>query len=107
MLIDDKPVFSCLTPCSSLESKTIRTVESLGTADRPGKLQQAFIDKQAAQCGYCINGMIIKAKELLDQKPRATEADVREALAGHLCRCGAHNRIVAAIMRAGKEMGRT
>lgn len=97
VLIDDKPVFSCLTPCSSLESKTIRTVESLGTADQPGKLQQAFIDKQAAQCGYCIAGMLMRAQSLLERDPHPDEATIREHMATNLCRCGTHLRIIEAI----------
>ena len=70
-------------------------------------LQRAFIDEQAAQCGYCINGMIMSAKALLDRNPQPSEADVREALAANLCRCGTHNRIVRAVLRAADEMGRT
>ena len=97
---------SCVTPVGSIEGNEVTTLEGLGTLDKPHPLQKAFIDEQAAQCGYCINGMIMKAKELLDQKPRPSDADVREALAGHLCRCGTHNRIVAAVVRAGKESGR-
>jgi len=103
VLVDGKAVRSCVTPIGSLGNAEITTIEGLGTIDKPHPLQKAFIDEQAAQCGYCINGMIIKAKELLDQKPHPTEADVREALAGHLCRCGTHNRIVAAVVRAGKD----
>ena len=97
---------SCVTPVGSIEGNEVTTLEGLGTIEKPHPLQKAFIDEQAAQCGYCINGFIMKAKELLDQKPHPTEADVREALAGHLCRCGTHNRIIAAIMRAGKPTGR-
>ena len=107
VLVNGKATRSCVTPIGSLGNADITTIEALGTAEKPHALQKAFIDEQAAQCGYCINGMIMKAKELLDQKPQATEAEVREALAGHLCRCGTHNRIVAAVMRAGKSMGRT
>jgi len=103
VLVDGKAVRSCVTPIGSLGNAEITTIEGLGTIDKPHPLQKAFIDEQAAQCGYCINGMIMKAKELLDQKPHPTEADVREALAGHLCRCGTHNRIVAAVVRAGKD----
>ena len=98
---------SCVTPVGSIEGNEVTTLEGLGTLDKPHPLQQAFIDEQAVQCGYCINGMVMKAKELLDQKPQPTDADVRGALAGHLCRCGTHNRIVAAVVRAGKQMGRT
>ena len=107
VLVDGKATRSCVTPIGTLGNAEITTIEGLGTVEKPHPLQQAFIDEQAAQCGYCINGMIMKAKELLDQKPQPTEADVREALAGHLCRCGTHNRIVAAVVRAGKQMGRT
>ena len=106
VLLDDRAVLSCITPVKIAEGRRITTLEGLGTIDNPAPLQRAFIDEQAAQCGYCINGFIMKAKELLDQKPHPTEADVREALAGHLCRCGTHNRIIAAVMRAGKPTGR-
>lgn len=97
VLIDDKPVFSCLTPCSSLKSKTIRTVESLGTADLPGQLQRAFIEKQAAQCGYCIAGMLMRAQSLLERDHHPDEATIREHMATNLCRCGTHLRIIEAI----------
>jgi nicotinate dehydrogenase subunit A len=107
VMVDGKAVRSCVTPIGTLGSAEIITIEGLGTMDKPHPLQKAFIDEQAAQCGYCINGMIMKAKELLDAKPKATEAEVRQSLAGHLCRCGTHNRIVAAVLRAGQEMGRT
>jgi nicotinate dehydrogenase subunit A len=105
VLVDGKATRSCVTPIGSLGNAEITTIEGLGTIEKPHPLQQAFIDEQAAQCGYCINGMIMKGKELLDQKPQPTEPEVRQALAGHLCRCGTHNRIIAAIMRAGKHMG--
>ena len=105
VLVDGKAVRSCVTPIGSLGAAEITTIEGLGTIDKPHPLQKAFIDEQAAQCGYCLNGMIMKAKELLDRKPQPTDGDVREALAGQLCRCGTHNRIVAAVVRAGK-MGR-
>jgi nicotinate dehydrogenase subunit A len=104
VLVDGKPVRSCITPIGSLGSAEITTIEGLGTPDKPHPLQKAFIHEQAAQCGYCINGMIMSAKELLDRKPAATEGEVKEALAGNLCRCGTHNRIVGAVMRAGREM---
>jgi nicotinate dehydrogenase subunit A len=106
VLVDGNPVRSCVTEVGTLAQSEVTTLEGLGTIVQPHPLQQAFIDEQAAQCGYCINGMIMKAKELLDQKPQPTEADVRQALAGHLCRCGTHNRIIAAVVRAGKQMGR-
>ena len=107
VLVNGKPVRSCVTPIGSLGAAEITTLEGLGTIDTPHPLQKAFMDAQAAQCGYCIPGMIMSAKELLDRNPRASEADVREALAGNLCRCGTHNRIIGAVLQAGKEMGRT
>src|SRR5689334_7285000 len=107
VLVDGRPVRSCVTPVGGLADAEVVTIEGLGTLDKPHPLQQAFIHEQAAQCGYCINGMIMSAKELLDRKPGATEGEVREALAGNLCRCGTHGRIVAAVLRAGKELGRT
>ena len=107
VLVNGKPTRSCVTPIGSLAGAEITTLEGLGTADKPHPLQKAFIAEQAVQCGYCINGMIMYAKELLDRKSGVTETDVREALAGNLCRCGTHNRIIGAVLRAGKEMGRT
>jgi nicotinate dehydrogenase subunit A len=107
VLVDGKATRSCVTPISSVERSEITTIEGLGSIEKPHALQQAFIEEQAAQCGYCINGMIMTAKELLDRKPRPGEADVREALAGNLCRCGTHNRIVRAILRASQANGRT
>jgi nicotinate dehydrogenase subunit A len=107
VLVDGKATHSCVIPIGTLGNAEITTIEALGTVEKPHPLQKAFIDEQAVQCGYCINGMVMKAKELLDRKPQPTDADVREALAGNLCRCGSHNRIVAAVLRAGKEMGRT
>src|SRR5437588_7412618 len=111
VLVDGKATRSCVTPIGTLGNSEITTIEALGTAEKPHPLQKAFIDEQAAQCGYCINGMIMKAKELLDRNPRPSEAQVREALAGNLCRCGTHNRIVRAVLRAAqanaKANGRT
>jgi len=111
VLVDGKATRSCVTPISAVASAKITTIEGLGSIDKPHPLQQAFIDEQAAQCGYCINGMIMAAKGLLDRNPRPSEADVREALAGNLCRCGTHNRIVRAVLRAAqtnaKANGRT
>jgi nicotinate dehydrogenase subunit A len=107
VLVDDKPVRSCVTEIGTLGDAKVTTLEGLGTIEAPHALQRAFMTEQAAQCGYCINGMIMSAKALLDHKPRPTEHDVREALAGNLCRCGTHNRIVAAVLRAAQEAGRT
>jgi nicotinate dehydrogenase subunit A len=88
---------------SAVGGKKVTTLEGLGSTRRPHKIQQAFIDAQAAQCGYCINGMIMTAKAFLDQNPRPGEDAVRHALAGNLCRCGTHPRIVDAVMRAARE----
>ena len=107
VLIDGQAVRSCVTPISALEKSEITTIEGLGTIDKPHVLQQAFIEEQAAQCGYCTNGMIMSAKELLDRNPRPNEPDVRAALAGNLCRCGTHNRIIRAVLRAAQASGRT
>ncbi len=98
---------SCQTPISRVTSAEITTIEGLGTIDKPHPLQQAFIDEQAAQCGYCINGMIMTAADLLKRKPNPTQEDVHAALAGNLCRCGTHNRIVRAVLRAAKASGRS
>lgn len=106
VLVNGKSVRSCQTAIESLANAEITTIEGLGTIDRPHALQKAFIDEQAAQCGYCTSGMIMAAKELLDRTPRPTEKDVREALAGNLCRCGSHNRIIRAVLRASRD-GRT
>ena len=100
VLIDGQAVRSCVTPISALEKSEITTIEGLGSIDKPHVLQQAFIEEQAAQCGYCTNGMIMSAKELLDRNPRPSEPDVRAALASNLCRCGTHVRILAAVKRA-------
>jgi nicotinate dehydrogenase subunit A len=107
VLIDGKAVRSCVTPVSAVANSEITTIEGLGSIDKPHALQQAFIDEQAAQCGYCSNGMIMSAKELLDRNPRPNATDVREALASNLCRCGTHNRIIRAVLRAAQANGRT
>jgi nicotinate dehydrogenase subunit A len=107
VLVDGKAVRSCVTPISTVARSDITTIEGLGSPSKLHPLQQAFIDEQAAQCGYCISGMIMSAKELLDRNPRPSERDVRVALAGNLCRCGTHNRIVRAVLRAAQASGRT
>src|SRR4029078_3102357 len=96
VLVDGNATRSCLTPIGSLGNAEITTIEGLGTIEKPHSLQKDFIDEQVAQCGYCINGFIMKAKELLDKKPHPTEADVREALAGPLCLWRTHNRLIVA-----------
>ena len=102
VLVDGQAVRSCVTPVGSVTGQDITTLEGLGTLEKPSKLQQAFIDEQAAQCGYCLNGMIMSAQALLDKSPKPTEAQVRSALDGNLCRCGVHNRVVRAVMRASR-----
>jgi len=104
VIIDGEAVRSCLYPVSSAAGHKITTLEGLGSTAKPHPLQQAFIDEQAAQCGYCINGMIMTAKALLDRNPHPTEEEIKTALAANLCRCGTHLRIVRAIQRAAKEM---
>ena len=104
VLVDGLAVRSCQTAVSAIGDKSVTTLEGLGTPDAPHPLQKAFIDEQAMQCGYCINGMIMGAKALLDKNPEASEAEIKTALSGNLCRCGSHNRIVRAIQRAAREM---
>jgi nicotinate dehydrogenase subunit A len=104
VLVDDAPVFSCITPISVLQDRRIRTVEGLGTAADPGPLQRAFIDEQAAQCGYCIAGMIMRAQALLERNPKASEDEIRRHMSPNLCRCGTHMRILRAVARAAKAM---
>ena len=105
VIVDGRAIFSCITPISSLEGRRIRTVEGLGSADKPGPMQRAFIEEQAAQCGYCIPGMMMRAQALLESNPAADEAQVRKALAPNLCRCGTHMRILRAVGRAARLMG--
>ena len=101
VMIDGAAVMSCVIPILMVEGRAITTLEGLGTADAPGPMQQAFIEEQAAQCGYCIPGMMMRAQALLERNPAATEDEVRAELEPNLCRCGTHMRIIRAIMRAG------
>ncbi len=101
--VDGEPVFACLTPLAALEGRAVRTVEGLGSTDRMNKLQQAFVDEQAAQCGYCISGMIMRAQALLDRTPSPTDAEIRAHMQPNLCRCGTHMRILRAIRRAAEQ----
>ena len=103
VLLDGQAVASCDTPLWAAAGKEVTTVEGLGTPERPHPLQQAFIAEQAMQCGYCISGILISAAALLQRNPDPSEADVRGALDRNLCRCGAHNRIVRAVLRAARE----
>jgi nicotinate dehydrogenase subunit A len=98
------PLRSCVMPVSAVAGGTVVTLEGLGTAQKPHPLQEAFIEEQAAQCGYCINGMIMQSLGLLTTTKRPTESDVRTALANNLCKCGTHVRIVRAVMRAAEKM---
>jgi len=107
VLVNGAATRSCVTPIDSLDGAEVVTLEGLGTLEKPHALQRAFMAEQAAQCGYCINGMIMTAKALLDRNAKPTEREVREALAANLCRCGTHNRIVRAVLRAAEEIGRT
>lgn len=106
VLVDGAPMRSCVAPIGALGQSEITTLEGLGTVEQPHPLQAAFIAEQAAQCGYCIPGMIVLAKALLDRNPQPSEAQVQLALAGNLCRCGAHNRIVRAVLKAAQTAGR-
>jgi nicotinate dehydrogenase subunit A len=103
VIVGDKPVFSCLMPVAAIGNRSVRTIEGLGSTDNPGKLQQAFIDKQAAQCGYCIAGMVMRAQTLLDRVPSPTDEQIRAHMEPNLCRCGTHMRILAAIRQAGQH----
>ncbi len=104
VLLDDQPVFSCITPLLAVEGRRVRTIEGLGTLENPGPLQRAFIAEQAAQCGYCIPGMVMRAQALLERNPTPSEAEIRAHMQPNLCRCGTHMRILRAIHRAGAEM---
>ncbi|HWF00178.1 MAG TPA: 2Fe-2S iron-sulfur cluster-binding protein [Caulobacteraceae bacterium] len=105
VLIDGAPAFSCVTPLAAVAGRDVVTPEGLGTAARPGPVQAAFEAEQAAQCGYCIPGMMVRAHALLARNTRPTEAEVREALQPGLCRCGTHMRILRAVRRAAAAMG--
>jgi nicotinate dehydrogenase subunit A len=104
VMIEGRAVFSCVVPILALEGKAIVTLEGLGSAEKPGPMQRAFIEKQAAQCGYCIPGMMMRAQALLQRNASASEGDIRTALEPNLCRCGTHSRIVKAVLRAGELM---
>jgi nicotinate dehydrogenase subunit A len=103
VLVNGAATRSCVTPVGSIEGNEVTTLEGLGTLDKPHPLQQAFIDEQAAQCGYCISGMIMTSKALLDKNPKPNDTQIKEALAGNLCRCGTHVRILRAVKRASGQ----
>jgi nicotinate dehydrogenase subunit A len=104
VIVDGKAVLSCVTPVLLLEGKQVTTLEGLGTIDAPAPIQRAFIEEQAAQCGYCIPGMMMQAQALLQRNSRPTDEQIRAALAPNLCRCGTHMRILRAVRRAAALM---
>jgi nicotinate dehydrogenase subunit A len=106
VIMDGMAIISCVMPVAQAAGRKILTLEGLGSAANPHPLQRAFIEEQAAQCGYCINGMIMRSKALLDRTPDPTEREIRQALAANLCRCGTHNGIISAVRRAAREMKR-
>lgn len=104
VMVGDRAMASCDLPMWSVENKDVVTLEGLGTAEQPHPLQRAFISEQAMQCGYCVSGILISAAALLKRNPSPTEAEVGAALDRNLCRCGSHNRMVRAVLRAASEM---
>ena len=105
VLVDGRSVRSCTIATATVEGRDIITLEGLGNAENPHPVQRAFIEKQAAQCGYCLNGMIIATTALLRRNPRPDDMEIRQALARHLCRCGTHVEILAAVRRAAELAG--
>jgi nicotinate dehydrogenase subunit A len=104
VIVDGKAVLSCVTPLVLLEGKQVTTLEGLGTASEPAPIQRAFMEEQAAQCGYCIAGMMMRAQALLQKNPKASDAQIRAELQLNLCRCGTHMRILRAVHRARRLM---
>ena len=104
VIVDGAAVFSCLTPIALLPGRRVTTIEGLGTPDVPSPMQRAFIEEQAAQCGYCISGMVMRAQALLAGNPSPSEQDIRDGLNPNLCRCGTHMRILAAVRRAAASL---
>jgi len=102
VLVEGKAVRSCSTPVQQTAGKSVTTLEGLGTLEKPGNVQAAFISEQASQCGYCTSGMIMSATALLKQTPRPTAEQVKQGMAGNLCRCGTYTRILSAVLRASK-----
>jgi nicotinate dehydrogenase subunit A len=102
VLMGGQPVRSCATPVSKAAGQSITTLEGLGTPDKPNRVQAAFIAEQAAQCGYCTNGMIMTAQALLEKTPKPTLQQVKQGLAGCICRCGTHTRVIRAVLRASR-----
>jgi nicotinate dehydrogenase subunit A len=104
VMVDGVAVFSCVMPLLMLEGREVTTVEGLGTVEKPGPMQRAFMEEQAAQCGYCIAGLMMRAQALLQSNPRVSDAEIRTALEPNLCRCGTHMRILRAVRRAATMM---
>jgi nicotinate dehydrogenase subunit A len=104
VIMDGNAIRSCVTQVGSVQNRAVTTLEGLGSTKKMHKIQQAFVDEQAVQCGYCINGMIMSTKALLDKNPKPTDAQIKEALAGNLCRCGTHIRILRAVKRASGQL---
>jgi nicotinate dehydrogenase subunit A len=104
VMVDGRAVFSCITPIAALADRKIKTLEGLGSLENPGPVQRAFIEEQAAQCGYCIPGMMMRAQALLEMNPAPTKAEIRRHMNANLCRCGTHMRILKAVERAASLM---
>jgi aerobic-type carbon monoxide dehydrogenase small subunit (CoxS/CutS family) len=104
VMVDGRAVFSCLLPVAALAGRKVVTIEGLGSAERPGPIQQAFIDEQAAQCGYCIAGMVMRAQSLLQKNTSPSDDEIRVHMQPNLCRCGTHMRILRAVRRAANAM---
>ena len=104
VIVKGQAIRSCVTPVSSVAGSDVTTIESLGTIDKPHPIQKAFIDEQAMQCGFCVNGVIMTAKAFLDRNPKAGDADIRQAMSGVLCRCTANTRMLRAIKRYAQEV---
>ena len=106
VLVDGKPVYACTREVGTLTGRGVTTIEGLGSKERPHPLQQAFLDEQAGQCGYCLSGILISAKALIDGNPKPSRGEIAAALDKHLCRCGSHQRILNAVERAAKAMAK-
>jgi nicotinate dehydrogenase subunit A len=104
VMMDGNAIRSCVTPANAAQNHAVTTLEGLGSTKKMHPLQQAFVDEQAVQCGYCINGMIMTAKALLDKNPKPTDHEIKQALDGNLCRCGTHIRILRAVKRASGQV---
>jgi len=103
VILNGNAIRSCVTLVSAVQNQPVTTLEGLGSTKKMHKIQQAFVDEQAVQCGYCINGMIMTSKALLDKNPKPNDGQIKEALAGNLCRCGTHTRILRAVKRASGQ----